>query len=175
LFEINSAAKEAQIVANGMAFSLKGMLRGHTDLITDMVEVPTLKSSSSSPSIQPSVQFPVQSAGSAQSLPSAPQPQSIVWTSSRDMSIRVWDIDKKVLIKEIPNAHKAWIQCLCVITPTQILSGACDGRVKSWNTKTYAYTEFPAQHSKDIQSMFHSSKKGVVWVGSFDKTISLWQ
>jgi len=135
----------------GTAFSLKGVLKGHTDLVTDIVEVPSCVKGGS----------------------------SLIWTASRDLSIRVWDIDKDksrnlVPVKEILNAHKSWVQCLAVVGPLQVLSGASDGKIKSWSTKTYTSNEFPDHHTKDIQSMYWS-KRNVLWVGSVDKTVTVWQ
>lgn len=99
-----------------------------------------------------------------------------IWSSSRDNTIRVWNIETRDCIKCLSEAGGGQVLCLCKTRDEQIISSGTDGFLRSWNTKQLCWKRtFKAKHEKlNIPTMFWDSNSRL-WVSSFDETVSIWK
>ncbi|EFN70720.1 Kinesin-like protein KIF21B [Camponotus floridanus] len=59
---------------------------------------------------------------------------STLFSGSRDMCIKRWDLSKMELIQSLNNAHKDWILGLCTINNGSIMISGCRGGIlKAWS------------------------------------------
>ncbi|KZC06514.1 Kinesin-like protein KIF21B, partial [Dufourea novaeangliae] len=59
---------------------------------------------------------------------------STLFSGSRDMCIKRWDLDKMELVQSLNNAHKDWILGLCMVNNGSIMVSGCRGGVlKAWS------------------------------------------
>ncbi|CAG5083800.1 Similar to Kif21a: Kinesin-like protein KIF21A (Mus musculus) [Cotesia congregata] len=59
---------------------------------------------------------------------------SILFSGSRDMCIKRWDLSKMELVQSINNAHKDWILGLCTINAGSIMISGCRGGfLRAWS------------------------------------------
>lgn len=98
-----------------------------------------------------------------------------LWTSSRDNSIKVWNLDTRECIKTFAEAGGGYIACLHRTKEDQILSGGRDGRVRSWDTKTLTWKRtFGVKHARDVSALLWDSNNRL-WVSSLDKTVTIYE
>uniref|UniRef100_A0A3Q1ATH1 Kinesin motor domain-containing protein n=1 Tax=Amphiprion ocellaris TaxID=80972 RepID=A0A3Q1ATH1_AMPOC len=61
----------------------------------------------------------------------------IFFSGSRDNGIKKWDLDRKDLLQQVPNAHRDWVCALGVVPGSPALLSGCRGGVlKLWHTDT---------------------------------------
>ncbi|XP_077269576.1 kinesin-like protein 31E isoform X2 [Temnothorax americanus] len=59
---------------------------------------------------------------------------STLFSGSRDMCIKRWDVSKMELVQSLNNAHKDWILGLCTINNGSIMISGCRGGIlKAWS------------------------------------------
>ncbi|XP_076638045.1 kinesin-like protein 31E isoform X2 [Colletes latitarsis] len=59
---------------------------------------------------------------------------STLFSGSRDMCIKRWDLSKMELVQSLNNAHKDWILGLCMINSGSVMVSGCRGGVlKAWS------------------------------------------
>ncbi|XP_025995479.1 kinesin-like protein KIF21A isoform X2 [Solenopsis invicta] len=59
---------------------------------------------------------------------------STLFSGSRDMCIKRWDLSKMELVQSLNNAHKDWILGLCMINNGSIMISGCrGGTLKAWS------------------------------------------
>lgn len=101
--------------------------------------------------------------------------EKYLWTSSRDNSIKVWNLETRECIKTFAEAGGGYIACLHRTKEDQILSGGRDGRVRSWDTKTLAWKRtFGVKHARDVSALLWDSNNRL-WVSSLDKTVTIYE
>ncbi|KAG8577307.1 hypothetical protein GDO81_010135 [Engystomops pustulosus] len=61
-----------------------------------------------------------------------------LFSGSRDNGIKKWDLSRKDLLHQVPNAHKDWV-CALGMLPNRpiVLSGCRGGILKLWNVDTF--------------------------------------
>ncbi|XP_049852137.1 ankyrin repeat and death domain-containing protein 1B-like [Schistocerca gregaria] len=100
-----------------------------------------------------------------------------LWTSSRDNSIRVWDVKTSECIMKFGDAGAGEVSSLCRTRDRQILSGEEDGHIRSWDTKDLIWKRtFPHRHENRLVSCMHwCDDSSTLWVGCLDKQVSCWR
>ena len=56
----------------------------------------------------------------------------VLASASRDLSVRLWQLDTFALIKEF-QAHSSWILSLHVLSPNEFVSASSDQTIKVWS------------------------------------------
>eukprot|EP00029_Vermamoeba_vermiformis_P007698 TRINITY_DN3403_c0_g1_i1.p1 TRINITY_DN3403_c0_g1~~TRINITY_DN3403_c0_g1_i1.p1 ORF type:complete len:581 (+),score=35.74 TRINITY_DN3403_c0_g1_i1:377-2119(+) len=99
-----------------------------------------------------------------------------VLSCSRDGSIRVWNVQTLKCEKVKEKVHGGEVFCLLFTGGDQLLSAGFDKNILCWNYKTLdLQKQITTSHSREIASLFWDSQRHRLWVGSLDKTVSLWQ
>uniref|UniRef100_A0A3P8QQ77 Kinesin motor domain-containing protein n=1 Tax=Astatotilapia calliptera TaxID=8154 RepID=A0A3P8QQ77_ASTCA len=82
----------------------------------------------------------------------------IFFSGSRDNGIKKWDLDRKDLLQQVPNAHRDWVCALGVVpgSPT-LLSGCRGGVLKLWHTDTLGTLGELKGHESPINSISANS------------------
>uniref|UniRef100_A0A8C7GZ29 Kinesin-like protein KIF21A n=1 Tax=Oncorhynchus kisutch TaxID=8019 RepID=A0A8C7GZ29_ONCKI len=61
----------------------------------------------------------------------------VLFSGSRDNGIKKWDLDRKDLLQQVPNAHRDWVCALGVVPGSPALLSGCRGGVlKLWHADT---------------------------------------
>nr|AAH97669.1 MGC114939 protein [Xenopus laevis] len=96
-----------------------------------------------------------------------------VATGSRDETIQIYDMKKKVEHGALQH-HNGTITCLEFYGNTHLLSGAEDGLICVWNTKKWECRQTFKAHKGQVLSLsIHPSGKLALSVGT-DKTLRTW-
>jgi WD40 repeat protein len=97
-------------------------------------------------------------------------------TSSTDKTIRIWDLEDGVVLKEM-QGHGTCVRALAVSRDGQLIaSGDEDGKLVVWHgdvTGEY-FTQINQAHFNWISSLDFSRDGAVLASGSLDKTTKLW-
>uniref|UniRef100_A0A3B3YLC0 Kinesin motor domain-containing protein n=1 Tax=Poecilia mexicana TaxID=48701 RepID=A0A3B3YLC0_9TELE len=82
----------------------------------------------------------------------------IFFSGSRDNGIKKWDLDRKDLLQQVPNAHRDWV-CALGIVPSSpaLLSGCRGGVLKLWHTDTLGPLGELKGHESPINSIAANS------------------
>ncbi|XP_008409074.1 kinesin-like protein KIF21A isoform X4 [Poecilia reticulata] len=98
----------------------------------------------------------------------------IFFSGSRDNGIKKWDLDRKDLLQQVPNAHRDWV-CALGIVPCSpaLLSGCRGGVLKLWHTDTLGPLGELKGHESPINSIAANSSH--LFTASDDRTVKIWR
>ncbi|XP_052400035.1 kinesin-like protein KIF21A isoform X1 [Carassius gibelio] len=97
-----------------------------------------------------------------------------LFSGSRDNGIKKWDLTRKDLLQQVPNAHRDWVCALGVVPAFPILLSGCRGGVlKLWNTDTLSPLGELRGHDSPINSI--STNSSHLFTASDDRTVKIWR
>uniref|UniRef100_A0A665WLD6 Kinesin family member 21A n=1 Tax=Echeneis naucrates TaxID=173247 RepID=A0A665WLD6_ECHNA len=98
----------------------------------------------------------------------------ILFSGSRDNGIKKWDLDRKDLLQQVPNAHRDWVCALGVVPGSPALLSGCRGGVlKLWSTDTLGTLGELKGHESPINSI--STNGSHLFTASDDRTVKIWR
>ncbi|XP_034946309.1 kinesin-like protein KIF21A isoform X2 [Chelonus insularis] len=103
---------------------------------------------------------------------------NILFSGSRDMCIKRWDLSKMELIQSLNNAHKDWILGLCTINSGSVLISGCRaGILRAWSVPRDQAGECTQMgeiraHGSAINAVVTNQQH--IFTASNDGTIRLW-
>ncbi|XP_029909109.1 kinesin-like protein KIF21A isoform X6 [Myripristis murdjan] len=98
----------------------------------------------------------------------------IFFSGSRDNGIKKWDLDRKDLLQQVPNAHRDWVCALGVVPGSPALLSGCRGGVlKLWHTDTLGTLGELKGHESPINSI--STNSSHLFTASDDRTVKIWR
>ncbi|KAM4039033.1 kinesin-like protein KIF21A isoform 2-T2 [Anomaloglossus baeobatrachus] len=97
-----------------------------------------------------------------------------LFSGSRDNGIKKWDLSRKDLLHQVPNAHKDWV-CALGIVPSRpiVLSGCRGGILKLWNVDTFMPIGEVKGHDSPINAICTNSTH--IFTASDDQTVRIWK
>ncbi|XP_075713357.1 kinesin-like protein KIF21A isoform X3 [Rhinoderma darwinii] len=97
-----------------------------------------------------------------------------LFSGSRDNGIKKWDLSRKDLIHQVPNAHKDWV-CALGIVPSRpiVLSGCRGGILKLWNVDTFMPIGEVKGHDSPINAICTNATN--IFTASDDQTVRIWK
>ncbi|XP_068595809.1 kinesin-like protein KIF21A [Brachionichthys hirsutus] len=96
------------------------------------------------------------------------------FSGSRDNGIKKWDLDRKDLLQQVPNAHRDWVCALGVVPGSPALLSGCRGGVlKLWHTDTLGTLGELKGHESPINSI--STNSSHLFTASDDRTVKIWR
>ncbi|KAG7203017.1 hypothetical protein KM043_010144 [Ampulex compressa] len=105
--------------------------------------------------------------------------ESTLFSGSRDMCIKRWDLSKMELVQSLNNAHKDWILGLCMINSGSVMVSGCRGGVlKAWSVPKDQTGECTAigevrAHSSAINAV--TTNQQHVFTASNSGEVKLWR
>ncbi|KAM3869764.1 kinesin-like protein KIF21A [Diretmus argenteus] len=98
----------------------------------------------------------------------------ILFSGSRDNGIKKWDLDRKDLLQQVPNAHRDWVCALGVVPGSPALLSGCRGGVlRLWHTDTLGTLGELKGHESPINSI--STNSSHLFTASDDRTVKIWR
>ncbi|XP_078023766.1 kinesin-like protein KIF21A isoform X7 [Epinephelus lanceolatus] len=98
----------------------------------------------------------------------------IFFSGSRDNGIKKWDLDRKDLLQQVPNAHRDWVCALGVVPGSPALLSGCRGGVlKLWHTDTLGTLGELKGHESPITGI--STNSSHLFTASDDRTVKIWR
>ncbi|XP_013881946.1 kinesin-like protein KIF21A isoform X2 [Austrofundulus limnaeus] len=98
----------------------------------------------------------------------------IFFSGSRDNGIKKWDLDRKDLLQQVPNAHRDWVCALGLVPGSPALLSGCRGGVlKLWHTDTLGALGELKGHESPINSITANSSH--LFTASDDRTVKIWR
>ncbi|XP_015188090.1 PREDICTED: kinesin-like protein KIF21B isoform X4 [Polistes dominula] len=103
---------------------------------------------------------------------------STLFSGSRDMCIKRWDLGRMELVQSLNNAHKDWILGLCTINDGSIMVSGCRGGVlKAWSVPKDQTGECTPigevrAHGSAINAVITNQQH--IFTASNDGTVRLW-
>ncbi|CAH2275819.1 kinesin KIF21A isoform X1 [Pelobates cultripes] len=97
-----------------------------------------------------------------------------LYSGSRDNGLKKWDLSRKDLVQQVPNAHKDWV-CAVGTVPNcpVILSGCRGGVIKLWNADTFQPIGDLKGHDSPINAICTNSTH--IFTASDDQTVKIWK
>ncbi|XP_068168195.1 kinesin-like protein KIF21A isoform X3 [Antennarius striatus] len=96
------------------------------------------------------------------------------FSGSRDNGIKKWDLDRKDLLQQVPNAHRDWVCALGVVPGSPALLSGCRGGVlKLWHTDTLGPLGELRGHESPINGI--STNSSLLFTASDDRTVKIWR
>ncbi|XP_034541492.1 kinesin-like protein KIF21A isoform X5 [Notolabrus celidotus] len=96
------------------------------------------------------------------------------FSGSRDNGIKKWDLDRKDLLQQVPNAHRDWVCALGVVPGSPALLSGCRGGVlKLWHTDTLGTLGELKGHESPINSI--STNSSHLFTASDDRAVKIWR
>uniref|UniRef100_A0A8C7YL50 Kinesin family member 21A n=1 Tax=Oryzias sinensis TaxID=183150 RepID=A0A8C7YL50_9TELE len=78
----------------------------------------------------------------------------MLFSGSRDNGIKKWDLDRRDLLQQVPNAHRDWVCALGVVPGSPALLSGCRGGVlRLWHTDTLGALGELKGHESPINSI----------------------
>jgi WD40 repeat protein len=97
----------------------------------------------------------------------------IIATASSDNTIKIWDLNKNLLIKTL-EGHTSFIYCLALLSDGNIASGSGDKSIKIWDGENdYKYINALNGHTDGVKCLL-VLKNGNLISRSWDKCIRVW-
>ncbi|CAK6954541.1 kinesin-like protein KIF21A [Scomber scombrus] len=98
----------------------------------------------------------------------------MLFSGSRDNGIKKWDLNRKDLLQQVPNAHRDWVCALGVVPGTSALLSGCRGGVlKLWHTDTLGTIGELKGHDSPINAI--SCNSSHMFTASDDRTVKIWR
>ena len=106
---------------------------------------------------------------------------NVVFTSSHDNTIRVWDVDTSVRRKTL-RGHGRWVrECVGTRDGSRVLTAGYDGRVRLWDWKKHEFPEVLAAPGdggrpadRRIQALAQSADGRWIATGSLGGELTIW-
>ncbi|KAM9815013.1 kinesin-like protein KIF21A isoform 2-T2 [Syngnathus typhle] len=96
------------------------------------------------------------------------------FSGSRDNGIKKWDLDRKDLLQQVPNAHRDWVCALGLVPGSPALLSGCRGGVlKLWHTDTLAGLGELKGHDSPINGI--ATNASHLFTASDDRTVKIWR
>uniref|UniRef100_A0A1A7W7J2 Kinesin family member 21A n=1 Tax=Iconisemion striatum TaxID=60296 RepID=A0A1A7W7J2_9TELE len=100
--------------------------------------------------------------------------RDMFFSGSRDNGIKIWDLDRKDLLQQVPNAHRDWVCALGIVPGSPALISGCRGGVlKLWHTDTLGPLGELKGHESPINSITANSSH--LFTASDDHTVKIWR
>jgi len=100
----------------------------------------------------------------------------ILWSSSRDGTIRTWDIKSGECIEIFHNIHGESAVCLYYAGGNQLLSSGSDAVIRCWDIYTLKQNkEVPTNQDREITCMEIAVDTHHLWLGILNKSVSIWR
>nr|XP_054589491.1 kinesin-like protein KIF21A isoform X4 [Nothobranchius furzeri] len=100
--------------------------------------------------------------------------KDMFFSGSRDNGIKIWDLDRKDLLQQVPNAHRDWVCALGIVPGSLALISGCRGGVlKLWHTDTLGPLGELKGHESPINSITANSSH--LFTASDDRTVKIWR
>uniref|UniRef100_A0A1A8KMV7 Kinesin family member 21A n=2 Tax=Nothobranchius kuhntae TaxID=321403 RepID=A0A1A8KMV7_NOTKU len=100
--------------------------------------------------------------------------KDMFFSGSRDNGIKIWDLDRKDLLQQVPNAHRDWVCALGIVPGSPALISGCRGGVlKLWHTDTLGPLGELKGHESPINSITANSSH--LFTASDDRTVKIWR
>ncbi|XP_046715478.1 kinesin-like protein KIF21A isoform X2 [Silurus meridionalis] len=97
-----------------------------------------------------------------------------LFSGSRDNGIKKWDLARKDLLQQVPNAHRDWVCALGVVPGSPALLSGCRGGVlKLWHKDTLSALGELRGHESPINSI--STNSSLLFTASDDRTVKIWR
>uniref|UniRef100_A0A8C5QKY5 Uncharacterized protein n=1 Tax=Leptobrachium leishanense TaxID=445787 RepID=A0A8C5QKY5_9ANUR len=97
-----------------------------------------------------------------------------LFSGSRDNGIKKWDMSRKDLLQQVPNAHKDWVCALGIIPNCPVLLSGCrGGLLKLWNVDTFLSIADLKGHDSPINAICTNSSH--IFTASDDQTVKIWR
>ncbi|XP_018595890.2 kinesin-like protein KIF21A isoform X5 [Scleropages formosus] len=97
-----------------------------------------------------------------------------LFSGSRDNGIKKWDLPRKDLLQQVPNAHRDWVCALGVVPGLPALLSGCRGGVlKLWHSDTLAPLGELKGHESPINGISVNSSH--LFTASDDRTVKIWR
>ncbi|KAF4081314.1 hypothetical protein AMELA_G00159900 [Ameiurus melas] len=97
-----------------------------------------------------------------------------LFSGSRDNGIKKWNMARKDLLQQVPNAHRDWVCALGVVPGSPALLSGCRGGVlKLWHTDTLSAIGELRGHESPINSI--STNSSLLFTASDDRTVKIWR
>ncbi|KAL6106292.1 kif21a [Pungitius sinensis] len=98
----------------------------------------------------------------------------ILFSGSRDNGIKKWDLNRRDLLQQVPNAHRDWVCALGVVPGSPALLSGCRGGVlKLWHTDTLGTLGELKGHESPINGIATNSSH--LFTASDDRTVKIWR
>ncbi|KAM9502295.1 kinesin-like protein KIF21A isoform 6-T6 [Salvelinus alpinus] len=98
----------------------------------------------------------------------------VLFSGSRDNGIKKWDLGRKDLLQQVPNAHRDWVCALGVVPGTPALLSGCRGGVlKLWHADTLGALGELKGHESPINGI--STNSSHLFTASDDRTVKIWR
>ncbi|XP_033889011.2 kinesin-like protein KIF21A isoform X6 [Acipenser ruthenus] len=97
-----------------------------------------------------------------------------LFSGSRDNGIKKWDLSRKDLLQQVPNAHRDWVCALGVVPGCPALLSGCRGGVlKLWHVDTFSPLGEMKGHDSPINAI--STNSSNIFTASDDHTVKIWR
>ncbi|KAE8616161.1 hypothetical protein XENTR_v10008734 [Xenopus tropicalis] len=97
-----------------------------------------------------------------------------LFSGSRDNGIKKWDLSRKDLLQQVPNAHKDWVCALGLVPGCPVLLSGCRGGIlKLWNVDTFFAIGEIKGHDSPINAICTNSSH--IFTASDDQTVRIWK
>ncbi|XP_023229479.1 kinesin-like protein KIF21A isoform X3 [Centruroides sculpturatus] len=97
-----------------------------------------------------------------------------LFSGSRDMCIKKWDVFEQCLVQSLNQAHKNWICALNLLpSKSMLLSGCRGGQLKSWSSESCQLLDEIKAHNAPINSIATNSTS--IFTASNDHTVKIWR
>jgi WD40 repeat protein len=97
-----------------------------------------------------------------------------VVSSSRDTTLKVWDMRKRNRCLFTLKDHRDWVKCF-QFDGKRLVSGSYDHTIKVWDMKTGRCTRTLTGHTGAVNSVRYDTDAATLVSGSADRTLRLWQ
>nr|XP_033815213.1 kinesin-like protein KIF21A isoform X6 [Geotrypetes seraphini] len=97
-----------------------------------------------------------------------------LFSGSRDNGIKKWDLTRKELLQQVPNAHKDWVCALGIIPSFPVLLSGCRGGIlKLWNVDSFLPLGDLKGHDSPINAICTNSSQ--IFTAADDRTVRIWR
>ncbi|XP_015208099.2 kinesin-like protein KIF21A isoform X7 [Lepisosteus oculatus] len=97
-----------------------------------------------------------------------------LFSGSRDNGIKKWDLSRKDLLQQVPNAHRDWVCALGIVPGNPaLLSGCRAGVLKLWHSDTLSPLGEMKGHESPINAI--STNSSHIFTAADDRTVKIWR
>lgn len=97
-----------------------------------------------------------------------------IYSGSRDNGIKMWDLPRRELLQQVPNAHRDWVCALGRVPGGPlVVSGCRAGLLKLWGADSLGAVGEIKAHESPINSI--CSNSSLLFTASDDRTVRIWR